>query len=73
MLTGCSFYLQEFVQATKENSGLDMDKLGEQAGNRSPSALGELQTPQGDDVSGATPILCSLLSCSCRLQGLCAS
>ena len=44
--------LQEFVEATKENSGLDMGKLGEQAGNRDPSALGEVKTPQGQDVSG---------------------
>ena len=44
--------LQEFVEATKENSGLDMGKLGEQPGNRDPTALGEAKTPQGQDVSG---------------------
>ncbi len=44
---------QEFVEATKENSGLDLGKLGEQPGNRDPTALGEAKTPQGDDVSGA--------------------
>ena len=44
--------MQEFVEATKENSGLDLGKLGEQPGNTSPTALGEVKTPQGDDVSG---------------------
>jgi len=41
----------EFVQATKENSGLDMGKLGEQPGNKDKTALGQAKTPQGDDVS----------------------
>ena len=42
---------QEFVEATKENSGLDLGNLNEQPGNRSKQALGEIQTPKGD-VSG---------------------
>ena len=48
--------LQEFVEATKENSGLDMGKLGEQPGNRDPTALGEAKTPQGQDVSGGSDL-----------------
>lgn len=55
--------MQEFVQATKENSGLDMDKLGEQAGNKSPQALGEIETPKGD-VSGEIMLyLCLRVAC----------
>ncbi len=47
----CVAILQEFVEATKENSGLDLGNLNEQPGNRSKQALGEIKTPKGD-VSG---------------------
>lgn len=56
--------LQEFVEATKENSGLDLGNLNEQPGNRSKQALGEIQTPKGD-VSGEYPHGLTPQYCSC--------
>lgn len=53
---------QEFVEATKENSGLDLGNLNEQPGNRSKQALGEIQTPKGD-VSGGCNIFLGYLYC----------
>ena len=58
-------HLQEFVEATKENSGLDMGKLGEQPGNKDKSALGQAKTPQGQDVSGTSML--RLYWFNCRL------
>jgi len=65
----------EFVQATKENSGLDMDKLGEQAGNRSPQALGEVETPKGDvsDIMSFSGLLPELINSRAAMFGMLAA
>ncbi|CAK0783538.1 hypothetical protein CVIRNUC_006737 [Coccomyxa viridis] len=65
----------EFVQATKENSGLDMDKLGEQAGNRSPQALGEIETPKGDisEIMSFSGLLPELINSRAAMFGMLAA
>ena len=40
-----------------------MDKLGEQAGNRSPQALGEIETPKGDISGELVLYVCLCIAC----------
>ena len=41
-----------------------MDKLGEQAGNRSPQALGEIETPKGDISGELSLYVCLCIACT---------
>ena len=53
---------QEFVEQTKENSGLDFDKLNKQPGFASETNVGT--SPQ-QAVRGAAPALCITLQAVC--------
>jgi hypothetical protein len=66
---------KEFVEATKENSGLDLGNLNEQPGNRSKQALGEIQTPKGDvsEVLSFSGLLPELINSRAAMLGMLAA
>jgi len=66
---------KEFVEATKENSGLDLGNLNEQAGNRSAQALGEVQTPKGDisEVMSFSGLLPEIINSRAAMLGMLAA
>jgi len=66
---------KEFVEATKENSGLDLGNLNEQPGNRAQEALGEVQTPKGDisEVLSFSGLLPEIINSRAAMFGMLAA
>lgn len=66
---------KEFVETTKENSGLDLGNLNEQPGNTSKAALGEVQTPKGDvsEVMAFSGLLPEIINSRAAMLGMLAA